>query len=90
MGEITYYTSWDAQYMEGFGHKIQVLKLNPSAFSLQPSSNIHNRWTQVPEYRIILRHGNNVSVEQIKAFIAYYKSNLIDTYPARFKRYKIR
>ena len=88
MEEIKYSVAFDAQYMEGFGHRVQIIKLNPTNFASQPTSNKHNPWTQIPGYRIIIKHDNDISKKQLDAFIDFYVKNHIEKYISRYKKYR--
>lgn len=90
MEEIKYSVAFDAQFMDGFGHRVQIIKLNPTNFASQPTSNKHNPWTQIPGYRIILKHDASVTIEQIVAFATFFRKNFIEKYPARYKKYAIK
>lgn len=90
MEEIKYSVAFDAQYMEGFGHRVQIIKLNPNNFASQPTSNKHNPWTQIPGYRIIIKHDNDILKKQLDAFIDFYVKNHIQKYISRYKKYLIR
>lgn len=70
---------------------VKVECLNPMQFSLLSApNNPHNRWVQIPEYRIILRHDRNYSENDVKPFVEFYLSNVIAKSPTTYKRYKIR
>lgn len=90
MEDIKYSVAFNAQFMDGFGHRVQIIKLNPTNFASQPTSNKHNPWTQIPGYRIILKHDNEISKNQLEAFINFYLKNYIEKYSSRYKKYLIR
>lgn len=69
-----------------------AIKLNPMEFSALPTSNEHNRWQQIPGYRVILKnvHSSNSKYfhSEISELISEY-TKYLDSKPI-FKKYKIR
>lgn len=69
-----------------------IEKLNPMEFSALPTSNEHNRWQQIPGYRVILKnvHCSNSKYfhSEISELISEY-TKYLDSKPI-FKKYKIR
>lgn len=69
-----------------------IEKLNPMEFSALPTSNEHNRWQQIPGFRVIIKNiktkENAKFAQEIAELISLYTKHLTDN--RIFKKYKIR
>lgn len=71
---------------------LTVEKLNPMEFSAMPTSNEHNRWQQIPGYRVIMKNvrskDNRNFAAEMQELISLYTKHLNEN--RIFKKYKIR
>lgn len=71
---------------------LTIEKLNPMEFAALPTSNEHNRWQQIPGFRVIMRNvktsQNAIFAQEMAEFITLYTKHLSDN--RIFKKYKIR
>ena len=71
---------------------LTIEKLNPMEFSALPTSNEHNRWQQIPGYRVIMKNirtkDNRTFAAEMQELVTLYTKHLNEN--RIFKKYKIR